>query len=539
MNFLPESIDVAAGLVFVYLFMSALATIGREAFEGFVKRRARNLEKGLTELLCDHPPIKAEKGKNKHSAYDMLKAFYDHPLIMTLYRGRYAIPGVRNFWQGRNLPSYIPSAHFAYVVLDMLDDSNGQGGALNLDNIAAAAANLKNRRLAKMVQFAVHNSGGDVDRARQFLETWFNASMDRVSGWYRLETQTILFWISLIACIVLNVNTVVIADSLWRSPSLRKTVEAEAEHYYRTNPDAIAALPSANVGPTLATPKVVIEAAPPAPVTPPAAEPAPAVEPAADTASQAAKPAADEVVTAPGSAPISAKEAFKAAANADVPGATSPTDPLEKLGLPLGWNKQTISAMHRLFPQPPVAQTENQQKVAWQEHVEARRKAAAASGAAVSDNAAKSFDLGRWARHEWRKAKALWQDTLDSYRDGGQDPAKNALFNAAGTLSLFMGWVMTAFAVTLGAPFWFDVLGKLMMVRSTLKPDGKGGKSLDMGSLSAIASSLVAPNNDRPALLPYNPGGGQGSGTNSAAAAQPSGDDSLRNIDPNDRPRDS
>ena len=40
-SFLPESIDVAAGLVFVYLFMSILATIGREAFEGFLRRRAR------------------------------------------------------------------------------------------------------------------------------------------------------------------------------------------------------------------------------------------------------------------------------------------------------------------------------------------------------------------------------------------------------------------------------------------------------------------------------------------------------------------
>lgn len=516
MNFLPESIDVAAGLVFVYLFMSALATIGREAFEGFVKRRARNLEKGLTELLCDHPPAKAEKGKNKNAAFDMLKQFYDHPLVMTLYRGRYTVPPARNFWQGRNLPSYIPSAHFAYVVLDLLDNSNGQGGALNLDNIASAANGLNNRRLAKMVQFAVQNSGGDVDKARQFLETWFNASMDRVSGWYRLETQTILFWISLIACIVLNVNTVVIADSLWRSPSLRKTVEAEAENYYRSNPDAIAALPSANVGPTLAAPKVVIEPTPPAEVTPPVATPESAPAPA----TEAAKPAADEVV--------SAKEAFKA--SADVPGATSPVDPLEKLGLPLGWNKQTITAMHRLFPQPPVAQVENQQKVAWQERVEAHK---AARAAAKGQNT--TPDIVRWARHEWRKAQALWQDTLDSYRDGGQDPAKNALFNAAGTLSLFMGWVMTAFAVTLGAPFWFDVLGKLMMVRSTLKPGSNGGKAqLDMSSLSAIASSFLPATNDRPALLPYNPG----SGTNSAAAA-PSGDDSLRTIDPNDRPRDS
>ncbi len=36
-----------------------------------------------------------------------------------------------------------------------------------------------------------------------------------------------------------------------------------------------------------------------------------------------------------------------------------------------------------------------------------------------------------------------------------------------------LGWLITAFAVTLGAPFWFDVLNKFMVVRSTVKPHEK------------------------------------------------------------------
>jgi hypothetical protein len=35
------------------------------------------------------------------------------------------------------------------------------------------------------------------------------------------------------------------------------------------------------------------------------------------------------------------------------------------------------------------------------------------------------------------------------------------------------GWLLTAFAVTLGAPFWFDVLNKFMVIRSTVKPREK------------------------------------------------------------------
>jgi hypothetical protein len=35
------------------------------------------------------------------------------------------------------------------------------------------------------------------------------------------------------------------------------------------------------------------------------------------------------------------------------------------------------------------------------------------------------------------------------------------------------GWVLTAIALSLGAPFWFDLLNKFMVVRSTIKPQEK------------------------------------------------------------------
>jgi hypothetical protein len=33
-----------------------------------------------------------------------------------------------------------------------------------------------------------------------------------------------------------------------------------------------------------------------------------------------------------------------------------------------------------------------------------------------------------------------------------------------------LGWLLTGFAITLGAPFWFDVLNKIMVIRATVKP---------------------------------------------------------------------
>jgi len=37
----------------------------------------------------------------------------------------------------------------------------------------------------------------------------------------------------------------------------------------------------------------------------------------------------------------------------------------------------------------------------------------------------------------------------------------------------YLGWLLTAIAVSLGAPFWFDMLNKIMVVRSTIKPGEK------------------------------------------------------------------
>ena len=46
-------------------------------------------------------------------------------------------------------------------------------------------------------------------------------------------------------------------------------------------------------------------------------------------------------------------------------------------------------------------------------------------------------------------------------------------------LQTLLGWLITAFAATLGAPFWFDLLNKVSVIRSAVKPREK---SPDEGS---------------------------------------------------------
>jgi hypothetical protein len=48
------------------------------------------------------------------------------------------------------------------------------------------------------------------------------------------------------------------------------------------------------------------------------------------------------------------------------------------------------------------------------------------------------------------------------------------------TLTMIIGWIITALAISLGAPFWFDLLSKLMKVRGAgtrIEPSSQNGQS--------------------------------------------------------------
>jgi len=62
-------------------------------------------------------------------------------------------------------------------------------------------------------------------------------------------------------------------------------------------------------------------------------------------------------------------------------------------------------------------------------------------------------------KHPWKDYKSYWKDDQKSAALSG--------------LRLMAGWLMTALAISLGAPFWFDTLNRFMVVRSTVKPQEK------------------------------------------------------------------
>ena len=221
-------LDVAIGVIMVFLLVSILCTAIREGVEAWLKTRAAYLGYGIRELLQD---------KN---GMGLAKTLYQHPMIYGLFSGEYSAPERADkpgaLAKGGNLPSYIPARNFALALMDIAARGpdpavNNDAGApiLDLQQVREGIAALGSGPVQRSLLTAVDTAQGDLIQAQKNIEAWFNSSMDRVSGWYRRSTQTVIFAIALGIALLFNINTVTIADFLYSNNVAREALVEKAK----------------------------------------------------------------------------------------------------------------------------------------------------------------------------------------------------------------------------------------------------------------------------------------------------------------------
>src|SRR5687767_8622800 len=137
-------LEVALGVIFIFILFSIMCSCIREGVEALLKTRAAYLEAGIRELL------------NDKTGDGIVKSFYTHPLIYSLFNKEYK-PGKASddlslFERGRDLPSYVPAKNFALTLMDIAargpetDEVSGdyQSPQISLKNIRTNIANLDN-----------------------------------------------------------------------------------------------------------------------------------------------------------------------------------------------------------------------------------------------------------------------------------------------------------------------------------------------------------------------------------------------------------
>lgn len=218
-----QILDIAIGLIFIYLILALTCTAINELFAGWLDRRSKNLVMGIRSLL--EPSNAAEGQPAEQAEQGLVSQFYAHPLITAL--------------QERGAPpSYIPSRTFALTLLDIIAPSS-PGGPKTISDIRKAVEGLpQNSGLRRSLLVLIDEAGDDVNKVQKNLEVWFNNSMDRVSGWYKKRTQTIILFIALGVVGAINADTIRISKALSNDSALREAIVAQAREYARSNPQA-------------------------------------------------------------------------------------------------------------------------------------------------------------------------------------------------------------------------------------------------------------------------------------------------------------
>jgi len=123
------------------------------------------------------------------------------------------------------LPSYVPARDFSTAMLDLLRDGSGGTG---FAQIKRTVDSLPPGDVKRILSAFVADAGNDLDKLRTRIETWFDDGMDRLSGIYKRFSQYFLLGLGLLIAVVLNVDSVHLAISMWNQPALRAQIVAKA-----------------------------------------------------------------------------------------------------------------------------------------------------------------------------------------------------------------------------------------------------------------------------------------------------------------------
>jgi hypothetical protein len=195
-------LDLALGLIFTFLIISLVTSAVTETFASALAWRANTLLQGVKDLLND-PQFEG-----------LARSIYNHAAVNARADGTAtseAQLGVK--------PSYIDAKQFASALIDIAQLAPGTDVAALQARINAAVVN---PQLNTMLNGIVVRAGGNINRIRDDIAAWFDTGMDRVAGSYKRKTQVWAFFIALGLAIILNIDTVKIAQALWDQPMLLK-----------------------------------------------------------------------------------------------------------------------------------------------------------------------------------------------------------------------------------------------------------------------------------------------------------------------------
>ncbi|REG90455.1 hypothetical protein [Flavobacterium aquicola] len=525
------ALDVFIGLTFVFLLYSLLASVIQEMIAVRFSFRAKLLEKAILRMLEDG------KTTTRSSFFDRIYGmlhlfglvsilkdkkvavwFYSHSLIKYLAEDNYY-----------SKPAYLTAANFSKVMIDLLkgfnqpesqtietihnsiingtiyklpismasakeDRSNPAFKILVKENsieetgiITASQTVQINPSTAFFLRSLWQESGADIDLFKSKLEQWFNDTMERTTDWYKRYTRFLLFIIGFAMACSFNVDAIAIHRILSKDKNAREQLVALAiknnEKYVAAVQDIKNGTPQDDLNLQKTYDMVVADAK------------------EATSTMGLGKPWEDSCTIC--------KEHFKIDKNISFDDRVSLDD------------KIAVAKTSIIILQKKIDKIQNAQLEISSCNIQLKTKDSLLFSGTYRDTTQLKKDTARLNKMKTKVygiLKINHSDSLKIFKGSlykmkilcERCPIiqKRNLFqysaNQRGDMETFLGWLLTAFAVTLGAPFWFDILSKLISVRgvgskanssSGTDPSSPVGKPNSTGSNPTNGSSTTIQNN--------------------------------------------
>jgi hypothetical protein len=191
-------VDVAIGLVLVYLGASLLVTVINEYIVQMSNLRGRQLFNALKELI-DDDTIRETLGKSP-----ALKPFFDKK------------PG--------NAGSYVDPNVLGRLLVGSLRAGSSAGDAVN--QVSESIDKMDESSLKTQLQALVRTAGNTTDNLVTVVSDWTDRSLTMLGDRYKRNLQTISFIVGLLVAISLNLNTVTLTRHLYRDKEAREAAVA-------------------------------------------------------------------------------------------------------------------------------------------------------------------------------------------------------------------------------------------------------------------------------------------------------------------------
>ncbi len=206
-------LDLLIGLALLYLLTAVAASFIVEFGASWTNLRATGLKRFITRLL--------HKAKSSQPGTDWGDKLYQHGLIQALHSPPVLLGSTVSE------PSYIPSQTYASAILDLVRDALKQdkGQPLDLtkvqDKLKDAGFKDLPPGLADSLNSAFSKGINSVQALEKELAGQFDAAMERASGWYKRATQGILIGVAFALALCFNLDTFYVAKRLLQDEALR------------------------------------------------------------------------------------------------------------------------------------------------------------------------------------------------------------------------------------------------------------------------------------------------------------------------------